>query len=297
MKAICVGHTTYDITFPVEGYPAENIKYRIENYIECGGGPASNGAYLLGKWGVDTSIASIVGDDYYGNLLKDEFSSVLVDAKYLELRKDYKTSVSFIVANTKTGSRTIFTSKRKHIRKLNSKITERCDLILIDGEHPDTALEVIENNPDAISVLDAGRLNDDTRRLGKLVNYVICSHDFAEEFTGIKIVNDNNLLRKIYDEISRYFNTNVIITLEGAGSFTCVDHKYVLIPSIKVKSIDSTGAGDIFHGAFLYFIGSGYSLIDSIHYSSITAALSTETIGSRFSIPRLEDVLNYDDII
>ena len=66
MKAICVGHSTYDTTLPMNEYPAENIKYRIENHIECGGGPASNGAYLLAKWGIDTTICSVIGDDYYG---------------------------------------------------------------------------------------------------------------------------------------------------------------------------------------------------------------------------------------
>ena len=47
MKAICVGHSTFDTTLPMDHYPIDNIKYRIENHIECGGGPASNGAYLL----------------------------------------------------------------------------------------------------------------------------------------------------------------------------------------------------------------------------------------------------------
>ena len=67
MKVVCVGHSTFDTTLPMKEYPTENIKYRLENHIECGGGPASNGAYLLAKWGMDTAIASVIGDDYYGD--------------------------------------------------------------------------------------------------------------------------------------------------------------------------------------------------------------------------------------
>lgn len=295
MKAICVGHSTYDTTLPVEQFPKENIKMRIERHIECGGGPASNGAYLLSKWGIETIIASVVGNDYYGQRVKEDFEEIGANTKYLELHDNHDTSSSYIIANMSNGSRTAIISKKNPIRKINQTVEETADVILVDGEHPDTAIEVIKNNPNAISILDAGRLNDDTRTIGKLVTYVICSHDFAEEFTN-KTANISNIdqLKEIHSELSNYFQTNVIITLESDGSFTIIDGDYKIIPTIKVKAIDSTGAGDIFHGAFAYFIGMGYSLEDTIKYSSISGALSVTRIGSRYSIPDLEEVLNYD---
>lgn len=298
MKAICVGHSTYDITFPVNGYPEENLKYRIDNSVECGGGPASNGAYLLSKWGITTSIVSAVGNDYYGEKIKEEFENIGADTTYLELRDDIDTSASFILANLENGNRTIFTSKRKHIRKLDCDVNIKGDIILIDGEHPETAEEVLNNNKDAISVLDAGRVNDDTKKLGRMVNYVVCSHDFAEEFTGIKIdYNNMETLKIIYNKLKEYYDTNIVITLERKGSFTIIDNEYKIIPSINVKAIDSTGAGDIFHGAFIYFLSQGYDLKDVIRYASITGALSTTRIGSRLSIPTLKEVLDYDNIL
>ena len=298
MKAICVGHSTFDTTLPMKEYPVENVKYRIENHIECGGGPASNGAYLLAKWGIPTAICSIVGDDYYGERVLDDFTKIGADCKYLERRKGYHTSSSYIIANMSNGSRTILTSKRDPIRKLDQEVNDPCDLILIDGEHPETAKEVLQKNPNAISVLDAGRLNDDTRELGKMVTYVVCSHDFAEEFTGKKTdVRDFNTLIEIYDELKAFFQTNIIITLEANGSFTNIDGKFEIIPSIQVKALDSTGAGDIFHGAFTYFIGMKYPLREAIRLASITGAISVTRIGSRFSIPDLKEVLDYDTII
>jgi sulfofructose kinase len=298
MKAVCVGHSTYDITLPMEDFPKENIKYRINKHIECGGGPASNGAYLLAKWGMDTSIVSIVGDDYYGQKVLESFQEVGADTTYLELRENHQTSSSYILTNLKNGSRTIITSKRDPIRKIDQEVTTKADIILIDGEHPETAKEVLEKNPDAISILDAGRLNDDTRELGKMVTYVICSHDFAEQFTGLKTdIRDFQTLVDIHKALQDFFQTNIIITLEAYGSITIVDGKYKIIPSIKVKPVDSTGAGDIFHGAFTYFIGNNYPLEEAIHYASIAGAISVTRIGSRYSIPSLEEVLDYDTII
>lgn len=298
MKVVCVGHSTYDITLPMDKFPEENIKHRIGHHIECGGGPASNGAYLIAKWGMEVSIASIIGDDYYGDRIIGDFVNIGADITYLEKRENHETSSSFIIANMSNGSRTIITSKRNPIRKLSKNVLVSADVILIDGEHPETALEVLDNNPNAISVLDAGRLNDDTRLLGKKVKYLVCSKDFAEEFTNQKINNEDiKQLSAIYDELYNYFQTNVIITLEATGSFSKIDGIYQIIPSIKVKALDSTGAGDIFHGAFTYFISNNYSLKESIRLASITGAISVTRIGSRFSIPELDEVLNYDNII
>lgn len=298
MKVVCVGHSTYDTTLPMNEYPIENLKYRIEKHIECGGGPASNGAYLLAKWGMDTSILSIIGDDYYGDKIVEDFEKIGVSTKFLERKKDHDTSSSYIIANMNNGSRTIITSKKDPIRKLEQEVNIEADLILVDGEHPETALKILQDNKEAISVLDAGRLNDDTRALGKLVTYVVCSKDFAEEFSNIKInYQDQNTLITCYEELKAYFKTNIIITLEDKGSFTKIDSTYEQIPSIKVKALDSTGAGDIFHGAFTYFIGKNYPLRTAIRYASITGAISVTRIGSRYSIPNLEEVLAYEDII
>ena len=298
MRAICIGHSTFDTTLPMENYPEENIKYRIKGHIECGGGPASNGAYLLAKWGMDTTIASAVGNDYYGSKILEDFEGINANTKYLELRDDLETTSSYIIANMSNGSRTVLTAKKESIKKLSQNINEKYDLILIDGEHPETAKQVLNNNPNAISIIDAGRLTEERKELCKMVTYVVCSHDFAEEFSNKKTdVNNINQMIEIYEELKNYFKTNIIITLEANGSFTEIDGIYRIIPSIKVKALDSTGAGDIFHGAFTYFIGMKYPLEEAIRYASIAGAISVTRIGSRKSIPKLEEVLEYGTVI
>ena len=188
MKVVCVGHSTFDTTLAMSEYPKENVKYRVEKHIECGGGPASNGAYLLAKWGMDVTMLSVVGKDYYGDKIIDDFLNIGANINYIEQKEDHQTSSSYIIANKSNGSRTIITAKSSPIRHLDQDVsTLKADLILIDGEHPETAKEVLLNNPEAISVLDAGRVNDDTKELGKLVTYLVCSKDFAEEITEMKI--------------------------------------------------------------------------------------------------------------
>lgn len=298
MKIVCVGHSVYDITLPVDEFPEENKKIRIPNHIECGGGPASNAAYLLAKWGMDTAIVSIIGKDYYGSKIKEDYENIGIDTTYLEERDNHSTASSYIIANKETGTRTILTSKKPPIRKLNQEVNIDADVILIDGEHPETAYEVLEKNPNAISILDAGRVSDDTKFLGKFVTYFVCSKEYAESFTNKEIdINDQEKLISIYNELKEYFDTNIVITLESNGCFTKIDDSFEIIPSIKVDVVDSTGAGDIFHGAFTYFVANNYSLKDSLRLANITGAISVTRLGSRNSIPMLSEVLDYDKAI
>ena len=298
MKIVCIGHSTYDITLPVNEFPEENRKIRLSNHIECGGGPAANGAYLLAKWGMDVSLVSIVGNDYYGEKVIEEDKNMGVDTTFIEKRDDHSTSSSYIIANMSNGTRTILTSKKEPIRKLSNNIDIKADVILIDGEHPETAYEVLENNPNAISILDAGRLNDDTKFLDKFVTYFVCSKEYAENFTNKEInIERMDRLVEIYEELNSYFDTNIIITLEEAGAFTKIDGNYEIIPSMKVKALDSTGAGDIFHGALTYFIANNYPLREAIKLSNITGAISVTRMGARYSIPILSEVLEYDRAI
>jgi len=292
MKALCIGHITYDITLPMDAFPIENNKYRIDTSVECGGGPAANAAYLLSLWKTDTTFAGIIGDDYYGKKVEEELKKVNINTKYLE-KGVCSTASGYIIANTTNGSRTIIIAKTPNYSKIDTKINEKYDLVLVDGEHLETATYVLENNKDAITIIDAGTLKNETMELGKKVKYLACSKQFAKDFTKIDFANnDLEKLQEVYEKLEDYFHNQIIITLESSGAFTKIDNTYKIIPSIKVKAVDSTGAGDIFHGALAYFLLNNYSLEKAIGLANITGALSVTKIGSKYSMPMLDEVLD-----
>ena len=79
------------LTVPVDEYPVENAKYRFSEKYSCGGGPAATAAFLLGKWGMDTTIACAVGSDDFGNNIKKEFATVGVSTDFIETNYDKET--------------------------------------------------------------------------------------------------------------------------------------------------------------------------------------------------------------
>lgn len=291
MKILCIGHASYDITIPYDGYPIENTKNRVSEKVECGGGPAANAAYLLGKWGLETTFVGCLGKDIYAERIIKEFKSVSVNTDHLELDEDDETTLSFIIVNKRNGSRTVIAHRQKDM-KLKNKCDLSADIILADGQELDATIQAIEANPNAISILDAGSLKEENIILGKKVNYLVCSKVFAEDYTKIKIdFNDPVSISKIYEKMSNDFKNNIIITLESKGCLYVKDKAIKLMPSINVTPVDTTGAGDLFHGAFTYCLAANYDLEKTLRISNITGALSVTKMGGRNSVFPLEEVL------
>ena len=298
MKILCVGQSAYDITIPIDGYPEENKKYKVKEVYECGGGSCNNSAYLLAKWHDEVYIASPIGMDDYGRKIKDELKSVGVNINYIEELEGVPTTTSYIINNKVNGSRTIVTNRNPRLHfSYDFDIDITPNIILYDGNEFDMGIQIAKKNPQAIKIIDAGNMKEGIVELAKVCDYVVCSNDFAKEYTGINFsYNDINQIYEVYDKIQKDFKGKVIITLEQMGSLVKIENEFKLVPSIKVESVDSTGAGDIYHGAFTHFIAEGYSLLDTMKYSNIAGALSVTKIGSKNSMPNLEEVISYHEL-
>ena len=293
-KIISVGQSAYDVTLPIDHYPIENTKNRIGNKrLLNGGGACNNATYLLGKWHDDVTFISTVGNDNEGAFLEREMQNIGVRTLFSKI-EGIPTTTSYIITNLSNSTRTIITNKAdnlKHDREEN--VTG--DIILVDGNDYEIALKVFRNNPNAIKVIDAGRVNEGVLTLSKYCDYVVCSNDFAKEYTKRNIDYENREeLKSIYDEIQKDYQGLLIITLEDYGCMVKINNEFHFVESIKVNSVDTNGAGDIFHGAFCHFLIEGYDLLRVLRLSNITGALSTRVLGTREAIPEISEVLSYE---
>ena len=288
-KVLCIGQTAYDITYLINGDLVENKKYRISNKIECLGGPAANAAYLNAMWGNETYLISRVGNDIFGDKLLSILMNIGVNIDYINICEE-TTSISTIVTNLKNGNRTIFNcpSSKSGIHIMYPK---KVDVILVDGHELEASLKALELFPKAKSILDAGTYKPYLESLTNKVDYLICSEDFANQYTGIEVkLSDNESLEYIFKQLRKLNKNNIIVTLGEKGLVYEKDNNIIHMPAFKAKAIDTTGAGDIFHGAFAYCISNGYSLEKSLQISSMTSSISVEFLGGQTSIPSIKDV-------
>ena len=290
MKILCIGHAAYDITTPIDEFPIENTKNRVHDRVECGGGPSSTAAYLLGKWNMDVAFAGIVGKDLYGSRIKQEFEEIGVDTRYLQMSSRHTTTSSFILANTSNGSRTTFTYRPSDMKMSGFELDFEPDIILMDGQEYEMSKRLLEKYPDAISIIDAGRSRKEIIELSKMVTYLVCSKEFAENVAQIKFNADYSNSEEVYKKLETIFSNTIVVTLEATGCLYKLNGEIKIMPSIKVKPVDSTGAGDIFHGAFTYGIAKRYDFEKVLKLSNIAGAISVSRVGTRASIPTLEEM-------
>ena len=294
MKIVCIGHAAYDITIPVDGYPQENTKNRVENRIECGGGPASNAAYLLGCWGSDVEFVGVVGNDLYGKTIKEELEHVHVKTTNMKLNQEYTTTSSFIIANTKVGSRTILTYRPHEMKWEGNLVLDNPDIILMDGQEYELSKKILKQYKDAISIIDAGRPVDEVIELSHMVDYIVCSHEFAESMTNTSLKNaDKETLETCFKKMEEIFKNHIIITLESTGSLYRDQDTIKLMPAIKVKAVDSTGAGDLFHGAFTYAISKKLPMEKVMQIATVAGGISVTKLGGRNSVATKEEMRRY----
>jgi len=290
---LCIGHASFDISVFVESFPLEDSKCETPDLRESGGGPAANAAYLLSSWGARCGFAGLVGDDGYGQRIQKEFLSVGTDVTLLELRPGHVTPVSIILINKQNGSRTIVNRKAPGAQ-LQVKEAALKDLspriLLFDGHELQASLTALKVFPEAISILDAGSWREGTAKLAGEVDYLAASRRFASQATSLSDLGEPAVQRACARRLRELYPTVVIVTLGENGLIADDGNGFFHLPAFPAAAVDTTAAGDIFHGAMAYAVAQSWSLLDILRFASLTASLSVRVPGGRSSIPSLKRV-------
>lgn len=292
IKAICVGQATYDMTVKTKNIPIPNIRYRYDNKLGCGGGHAANIAYMLAKWGIETSFSGIIGSDNYGQEIKKELDSIRVDTRNIETSYENATEIQVNIINEQTNESTSFTLADKNVFLKKYDFDFSPDLIVTDGFEINASKNIINSYPKAISMLYADTLTNNILDLCKKVHFLITTKEFAESATGIKIDYANpNTLVQVYEKLKDKFDkTQIIITLNSKGALYCINNQIKISPALKVQVVDPNGAGEVFRAAFIYIIANGGDLEKAVKFGNIAAGLSVQKLGARPSIPTFDEV-------
>lgn len=296
MKILCIGESLLEITSSITESINEGKNLKLEENIECGGGHAGNVAYLLGKWGIETYIASMLGADDNASKIKKEYETIGVKTDYLETSYDKKTAESIVLINKNSKvNTTLDIVSNNHLKRYSFGIEP--NIIISDGHDFNATVAACDKYPNAISYLLASKNNKEVFELCKYVKNIIFNKEIAEEITATKVdFNNSSTIVDIYNKLKqRYSNAEIIITLGEMGSVYSINSQVKIMPVVKNEVIDTNGAGDVFSGAFIYAMARNFGLEKSIAYATIAASFSVTKLTSRMSIPTLTEVSTYYD--
>jgi ribokinase len=137
-------------------------------------------------------------------------------------------------------------------------------------------------------VMDAGTLREGYRELISMVDILIASERF-----GSALVGGDKTVDKALEALSHWGPKEVVITLGPKGSIGWSGGEMVSQKAFSVDAVDTTGAGDVYHGAYIYGLLKGLNMAECMRFASAASALKCLEIGGRKGIPTVEKTLSF----
>jgi sulfofructose kinase len=288
---ICVGHAALDHVYRIEAFPPEPTKVRSLEHIESGGGMAANAAAAIAKLGGKVELWSRIGADAAGERIRGFLAAEGVDVSHVKVHDGARSSTSAVIVDSK-GDRLII-GERDHAMSMDSSWLP---LERIDGAAAVMSdLRWVEATRDAFAAARAKRvptLLDADLGGGGVLKEFLCLADYAI-FSGPALdefAADGDDATRLA-AVLRLGVTHAGVTRGSNGySWVSADGKSGHQPAFDSEIIDTTGAGDAFHGAFAWALAQGGSAADCARIAAAVSALKCRRLGARSGLPTLDEL-------
>ncbi len=297
-KIVVVGSNNTDMIVKANRLPVPGETILGGVFHMNTGGKGANQAITASRLGADVTFISKVGYDLFGLQALEIYKSENINTEFIFTDQKNPSGVALISVDT-YGENSIIvapgansTLSYEDIDKAEERIKE-CDIILMQLEVPIETAEYAASlankynkkvilNPAPASTLNETFLNK--------VHTILPNRIEAEMLTGIKVISIDSAHRAAKAIGEKGIN-NVVITLGKDGAYVKEKEEYAFIPAKTVKTVDTTGAGDVFCGAFSFHLSLKHSVIESVKFANAAAAISVTRIGAQSAIPYIREII------
>lgn len=283
-----LGQCSLDYLCIVDSFPECDSKCEFNEFKIQGGGPVATALVVLARWGIQARFAGVVCRDSFGISILEELGREAIDCSATVIRNGQKSQFAFICVEKNTGKRTIFWGRPDTSpfdpHEVPGDFLENVNALHLDGLFMEASLHLarLAQSKKIPVILDAGSFRPGMIELIHQTDHLIASETFARQFAPQTSLPDLLMeLKKMGPEL-------VAITLGEKGSISVWEEGPYLLPALDIEPKDTTGAGDVFHGAYIYALLKGCSAPDRIRWATVAASLSCQSLGGRAGIPSLE---------
>ena len=294
---LCVGQATLDHVFTVDGQLRAGHKHVAGAHATVGGGVAANAAVTVARLGGHAVIAGRIGDDHAGDLVAAGLEAEGVDTRLLGREPGAATPVSAVIVGP-DGDRTIVNHTPTHLfdderRDFDDVVP---DAVLVDGRWPTgTAAGLrLARRLGVAGVVDVDRRprDDEFATMCDLASHLVFGRDAAAAVTG---ASDPALavrrLAATIDAATTTGNSTLVAVTCGEQGVWWSEHGDVAwLPALSVAAVDTTAAGDVFHGALALALAEGMPIADALGFATTTSAIKCSRRGAREGIPTRREV-------
>lgn len=290
-----VGYCALDYLGIVDRYPELDEKTLMSRFLIQGGGITATAMVAVARLGGKARYLGKVGDDSFGREIISGMEEEGVEACHVAIEPGDGSPFSFIVVDRDTGKRTIFATPgnaRFEPEDLKRECVVAGKVVHLDAHHYRPALQAAKwaNEESIPIVMDAGNYYEDSDDLLDRVDFLIASELFAKQCTG---EDDGEAAARKMMEVSLGKRALTAVTLGDRGCLYIAGEEIRHQPAFPVEVVDTTGAGDVFHGAFSFGLSQGWSYPEIVEFASAVAAIKCTKLGGRAGIPTYQQTLAF----
>lgn len=291
-RIACVGITVLDRIWYIDELPKEGGKHVAKSYTEVGGGPAATAAVAAAKLGAEVDFIGRVGDDDTGRRLLTELESWGVMTRYTRIFANARSSQSAVLVDNK-GERIIANFPSPDLSDsatwLNDIDFSQYDVVLADVRWHEGAKHAftLARKYGALTVLDGDITPQNIADLVELSDHAAFSAPGLERLVGVK---DNKAALKKSQLLT---NGHVYVTCGAEGCYWLENGDFRHQPAYPIEVVDTTGAGDVFHGALAVALTHSKTIEEAVQFASAVAALKCTRPGGRAGIPDCDQTRSF----
>jgi sulfofructose kinase len=294
VEVVGIGAATLDMLTLVEHFPSGREVQRAIEMIIQGGGPVATALVTLARLGAKTAMVDTIADDWRGALIREEFRRAEVLTDYVVLRPGGTSATACILVEQAGGARAVMYAPSSAPELLATDVpralVQSARFLHVNGRHWDACLHAIHlaRATNCRVSFDGGadRYRPEMRELVPLTDICIVARDFAERYT------QEPEIERAAQALASAGPGLVVITdgTRGSWIYPRGDRPFHQPAYLFPKTVDTTGCGDSYHGAFLFGLLRGMKLAEAAALASAVAALNSQYLGGRGGIPTLAQV-------
>ena len=299
-KIVVVGSSNTDMVVRLRRLPAPGETLFGETFAMLPGGKGANQAVAASRAGGRVSFIGRVGRDDLGDRALSGLVKEGIDVQGVSRDVSAPSGVALIWVSA-AGENSIAVSPgangrlaSKHITQA-AKVFSQASVVLLQLETPLSSVRVaarLANQVGACVILNPAPAMRLPRELLRNIAVLTPNESEAESLTGIRVTDDASAARAARRLHEQGVET-VIITLGSRGAYVSSHSVTERIAGLKVKAVDTTGAGDVFNGALAVALAEGRALRQAVRFANVAAARSVTRRGAQPSAPIRSEILRY----
>jgi ribokinase len=287
VKIVVIGSSSMDLVVTSEKRPGAGETVLGTSFKTVPGGKGANQAVAAARLGADVSMIGRVGDDHYGNAILENFKQNGVDVTNVEPVTDIESGTAHIILAEGDNSIVVVKGANNHVTPeyadQSLELLKQADMVLIQQEIPEETVEYVSERCQEYEVpllLNPAPSRSISQKVIDNAAYITPNeHEATVLFAGMST-----------EEALKQYPNKVFVTEGKQGVRYFNGEKVILIPSYKVKAIDTTGAGDTFNAALAVALAEGKSITDSLQFANRAASLSVTKFGAQGGMPLRKEV-------